>query len=84
MVYNTYEKKSHGGKIIIHEFSFKNFKSYREMTNIDFTAKPINEFKDSLIKGDENTSLLPVCAIYGPNGGGKSNVLYSLLALIEL
>lgn len=30
---------------------------------------------------DKNTDLLPVCAVYGPNGGGKSSVLFALLAL---
>ena len=67
---------------MIYEFNFKNFRSYRSGAGIDFTAKPIGEFKESLIvqKADK-TELLPVCAIYGPNGGGKSSVLFALLAL---
>ncbi len=66
---------------MIYEFEFKNFRSYRSMAGIDFTAKPIGEFKESLITIDHNTALLPVCAIYGPNGGGKSSALFALLAL---
>lgn len=67
---------------MIYEFNFKNFRSYKSCAGIDFTAKPIGEFKESLItqKNDE-TELLPVCAIYGPNGGGKSSVLFALMAL---
>lgn len=66
---------------MIYELSFQNFRSYRSAASIDFTAKPINEFRNSLIRGDGEIDLLPVCAIYGPNGGGKSNVLYALLSL---
>ena len=54
MIYNTYEKKSRGGKRMIYEFTFDNFRSYKNEATIDFTAKPINEFESSLIsvKGD--------------------------------
>lgn len=69
---------------MLYEFSFKNFRSYKSEVNIDFTSKPISEFKDSLIKGDDKTFLLPVCAIYGPNGGGKSGVLFAFMALRNL
>ncbi|RHU89818.1 ATP-binding protein [Ruminococcus sp. OM08-7] len=82
MVYNRCEKKSQGGSTMIYEFNFKNFRSYKSSAGIDFTAKPIGEFKESLIiQKADNTELLPVCAIYGPNGGGKSSVLFALLAL---
>ena len=82
MIYNKREKKSRGGNAMIYEFNFKNFRSYKTGAGIDFTAKPIGEFKESLItqKADK-IELLPVCAIYGPNGGGKSSVLFALLAL---
>lgn len=69
---------------MIYEFGFKNYRSYKSKTTIDFTAKQIGEFKDSLIIADDKTSLLPACAIYGPNGGGKSSVLYALFSLRNL
>lgn len=69
---------------MIHEFSFSNFRSYKNETTLDFTAKPINEFEDSLINVNDGVSLLPVCAIYGPNGGGKSNVLRALYSLYRI
>lgn len=62
---------------MIYEFSFGNYRSYRDEATIDFTAKPINEFENSLLTIDEE-KLLPVCAIYGPNGGGKSSVIMAL------
>ena len=81
MIYNIYEKKSHGGKSMIYEFTFDNFRSYKNEATIDFTAKPINEFESSLISVKGDVSLLPVCAVYGPNGGGKSSVLMALYSL---
>lgn len=63
---------------MIYEFSFENYRSYRKEATIDFIAKPINEFEDSLIKMNGEESVLPVCAIYGPNGGGKSSVIMAL------
>lgn len=61
------------------QFSFKNFKSYRDETVFDFQAANLPEFKDSLIGED----ILPVGVIYGPNGGGKSNLLQALSCLIS-
>lgn len=67
---------------MVYEFKFKNFRSYKSSAGIDFTAKPIGEFKESLIvQGKDDIEILPVCAIYGPNGGGKSSVLFALMAL---
>lgn len=63
---------------MIYEFTFENYRSYRHEATIDFTAKPINEFEDSLIKASDGQNLLPVCAIYGPNGGGKSSVIMAI------
>ena len=63
---------------MIYEFSFENYRSYRKEATIDFTAKPINEFENSLLKVNDEEKLLPVCAIYGPNGGGKSSVIMAL------
>lgn len=66
---------------MIYEFCFSNFRSYKSERKLDFSAKPISEFKETLIQTDKNTSLLPVCVIYGPNGGGKSGVLFALKTL---
>jgi hypothetical protein len=65
---------------MIYEFTFSNFRSYRSEASIDFSAKPILEFENTLLHGKE-MDLLPVCVIYGPNGGGKSSVLIALKSL---
>lgn len=54
------------------QFSFQNFKSYRDETVFDLQATAIPEFKDNLIVKDKCSDLLPVSVIYGPNGGGMN------------
>lgn len=65
------------------QFSFQNFKSYKEETTLDFQAAALPEFKDTLIVNDKAAALLPVSVVYGPNGGGKSNLLQALACLIS-
>lgn len=64
------------------QFTFKNFKSYKSETQFDLQAVSIPEFSDSLLVSEQGNSLLPVSVIYGPNGGGKSNLLQALTCLI--
>lgn len=79
-----YEKKSRGGCAMIYNFIFSNFRSYKNEAKLDFTAKPISEYTNTLISVTDDELLLPVCAIYGPNGGGKSSVLIALKTLREI
>ena len=65
------------------QFTFKNFKSYKKETTIEMQAENTNEFEDTLIQSEkDDKKYLPVAVIYGPNGGGKSNVLEALVAVI--
>ena len=64
------------------QFSFQNFKSYKEETTFDLQAVAIPEFADSLITMDKCSNLVPVSVIYGPNGGGKTNLISALSCLI--
>lgn len=61
------------------QFSFKNYKAFKEEATLDMIAESISEYKESLIidKGD-NEKFLPVAVLYGPNGGGKSTILEAL------
>lgn len=65
------------------QFSFQNFRSYKSETTFDFQAATLPEFKDTLITQDKASDLLPVAVVYGPNGGGKSNLLEALACLIS-
>lgn len=56
------------------QFTFKNYKSFRDDTILDLSATKITEFSDRVVKvGKEK--LLPTAAIYGANASGKSNVI---------
>ena len=61
------------------QFSFQNFKCFKKEALLDFYAESIGKGDKSLIvdKAD-GEKFLPVLAIYGPNGGGKSTVLEAL------
>lgn len=63
------------------QFTFCNFKSFKEEAFLDLCAENISEHKDSLIVDKDKEKFLPLISIYGPNGGGKSNVLEALLFL---
>lgn len=66
---------------MLSQFTVKNYKSIRDELTFDMQATAISEHTDRLIKASNNELLLPVSAIYGPNGGGKSNVLQALHTL---
>ncbi|WP_237976357.1 AAA family ATPase [Mediterraneibacter faecis] len=60
----------------------KNFKSIRDEVTFDMQAAAISEHEDRIIKDTDDELYLPVSAVYGPNGGGKSNVLEALHSLV--
>ncbi len=55
------------------QFSFKNFKSFREEATLDLSAAKMTEFSERVVSVG-NEKILPVAAIYGANASGKSNV----------
>lgn len=63
------------------QFAMKNYKSIREEMTFDMQAVAIMEHRDRIIKTEDGENFLPVSVIYGPNGGGKSNVLEALHTL---
>ena len=63
------------------QFSVRNYKSICEAMTFDMQAAAIMEHRDRVIKTEDGEIFLPVSVIYGPNGGGKSNVLEALHTL---
>ena len=59
------------------QFSFKNFKSYKETTTFDFQATSIPEFSESLLKSEKADALLPVGSYIWSEWWGKTNLLLS-------
>lgn len=64
------------------QFTVRNFKSIRDAVTFDMQATAISEHEDRIIKDKNEELYLPVSAVYGPNGGGKSNVLEALHSLV--
>lgn len=63
------------------QFTVKNYKSIRDEATFDMQASAISEHNDKVIVGVDGELFLPVSVIYGPNGGGKSNVLEAIHTL---
>ena len=66
---------------MLSQFTVKNYKSIRDEITFDMQAAAISEHEDRIIVTKDGEVYLPVSAIYGPNGGGKSNVLEALHTL---
>ncbi len=60
------------------QFTVRNYKSIRDEMTFDMQAAAISEHEDHVINDKDGGSFLPISAIYGPNGGGKSNVLEAM------
>lgn len=65
------------------QFTVKNFKSICDEVTFDMQATTISEHEDRVIIDKDGEVFLPISAIYGPNGGGKSNVLEALHSLVQ-
>jgi len=68
-------------KDMLCQFTVKNYKSIRDEVTFDMQAVAISEHEDRIIQDQDGERYLPVSAIYGPNGGGKSNVLEAMATL---
>lgn len=64
------------------EFKFSNFRSFRDETVLSMEATGLGTFKNCLIQ-EKSTKLLPGVAIYGKNGGGKSNVIRAFWLAVQ-
>ena len=69
-------------KDMLCQFTVKNYKSIRDEVTFDMQVAAISEHEDRIIKDMDGEMYLPVSSIYGPNGGGKSNVLAALHTLV--
>ena len=62
------------------KYSVENFKSIRDRIELNLEATGISELQETIIKHNGD-NYLPLAVIYGPNGGGKSNIIESLYCL---
>lgn len=64
-------------------FSFKNFRSFRDEMTLSMEAANIQEHSSALMKAGDS-EMLPVAVMYGANSSGKSNVLKALKAMRDV
>ena len=68
------------------EFKFHNFLSYKEETRLLMTR--VKSFKEHaathVIQTERGLELLKVAAVYGGNGGGKSNLIAAMRAMMDI
>ncbi|MCT4508825.1 MAG: ATP-binding protein [Tepidibacter sp.] len=64
---------------MLSQFTFKNYKCFKDETILDMQAVTITELEDTIIKDKKDGErFIPVASIYGPNGSGKSTVLEAI------
>lgn len=68
---------------MIQEFSFGNFKSFKDINSLNMTAAKIDDLNNKGITND-NKPLLKSKAIYGANASGKSNMVKALVAFLRI
>lgn len=56
------------------EFKLVNFRSFRDEASLSMEATGLKEYRNSLTLTN-NKEILPSVAIFGKNGGGKSNII---------
>lgn len=61
-------------------FTFQNFRSFRDEKTLSMEAGSIKELEESIIH-KQSFRLLPAAVIYGANSSGKSNVLQALMTM---
>ena len=64
------------------EFKFENYRSFRDESVLSMEATGLGTFKKSLIEYG-SYKVLPSVAIYGKNGGGKSNVIRAFWLAVQ-
>ena len=66
------------------QFTFKNYKCFRDEVILNLQASTGIELEDTIIVDSrDGERILPVAVLYGPNAGGKSTVLEALWHLIS-
>lgn len=72
---------------MLKEITISNFKSFSKEQTFTMEAAPkteISEYFDEHVLRFKNECLLKVSSFYGPNGGGKSNLLQAIILLNQV
>jgi AAA15 family ATPase/GTPase len=63
------------------EFSFENFKSFRDRSTVSFAASKTSRLSGNLLRHKNGERFVKSMALYGPNASGKTTVLDALYSL---
>lgn len=63
-------------------FKVRNYRSFRDEAILDMEAAKLSDHTDCLLQYSKN-SYLPGAAIYGKNGGGKSNLIRAMWLAVQ-
>ena len=74
---------------MLEEFSFGNFWSFKDIQTLNMSAAKIKSKKtlldtNNIFAANKTVNLVKSKAIYGANGGGKSNVVRALAAFVSI
>lgn len=77
--------------MVIQEFSFGNFRSFKDIQTLNLSAAKIKSKNDHIDKNNviydkinKESSFLKTKAIYGANSSGKSNIIKALITFIRI
>lgn len=62
------------------KFSVENYSSFRDESVLNFFADKTNDYSTHLVPGPDG-DILPVVALFGAHGSGKTNVLHGLMTM---
>lgn len=66
---------------MLHQFTFKNYRSFRDEVTLDLTASAIKELPADVVTDVQHERVLKLAAMYGANASGKSNVIKAFRAM---
>lgn len=70
--------------IVLVEFTVKNFRSFRDETQLSMVVADKKNFENSIVLEQNQLMLLQSAAIYGANGAGKSNLIKAFHAMKQI
>ena len=79
IIFTTFVRTLNKNTMLVN-FTFQNFRSFRDEKTLSMEAGSIKELKESVIQ-KESYRLLPAAVMYGANSSGKSNVLLALMTM---
>lgn len=65
------------------QFRFKNFRSFRDDTVLDFSAASPDPSNNQVIRMGKSEKILPAAAVFGANASGKSNIIKAFSFMTE-